>query len=65
MRTRTLPSKEREKQIMEYYRDRDAKRKKELGSSEDVWELRDKAVTRAFWRDPDEDEDGHGVTIKE
>lgn len=55
MRTRTLPEKEKEVEVARYYRERDEKRKLEKGSSEDVWEIRTRAVDRAFWRDPDED----------
>ncbi|GIZ36607.1 hypothetical protein CKM354_000007700 [Cercospora kikuchii] len=59
MRTRTLPDKEKEEAIVQFYQERDEKRKKERGgSSEDVWELRTRAVERAFWRDPDEDVEG-------
>ncbi|KAM3423948.1 hypothetical protein BST61_g1341 [Cercospora zeina] len=60
MRTRTLPGKEKEEAIVRYYQERDERRKKERGgkSSEDVWEVRTRAVERAFWRDPDADGDG-------
>ncbi|KAF2207587.1 hypothetical protein CERZMDRAFT_102267 [Cercospora zeae-maydis SCOH1-5] len=60
MRTRTLPDKDREEAIMKYYQDRDERRKKENGgkSSEDIWELRTRAVERAFWKDPYADVDG-------
>ena len=57
MRTRTSPAREREAQIAEYYRDREERKKKQMGSSEDVWQLREVAVTRAFWRDPNEAEE--------
>ncbi|KAF2770800.1 hypothetical protein EJ03DRAFT_388606 [Teratosphaeria nubilosa] len=59
MRNRTLPAKDKEHQIREYYRLRDEKRKKEFGSSENIWDIREKPVERAFWRDPDAD-DGDG-----
>lgn len=54
MRVRTLGEKEREKQISDFYRERDVKKKAAKGSSEDVWELRTVPVEKAFWRDPDE-----------
>ena len=66
MRTRTLPDHEKEVEVARFYRERDEKRKAERGSSEDVWEIRTRAVERAFWRDPDEDEgvsDG-GIQVK-
>ena len=53
MRIRTLPGTEQEEKVKEYYRGRDEKRKKEWGSSEEVWDIRSKPVERAFWRDPD------------
>ena len=56
MRTRTLPENEKEERIMEFYKAREEKRKAEHGSSEDVWEIRTRAVERAFWRDPDDEE---------
>lgn len=55
MRTRTLPEKEKEVEVVKYYQERDEKRRLEKGSSEDIWEIRTRAVDRAFWRDPDED----------
>ncbi|KAK3629301.1 hypothetical protein LTR56_008785 [Elasticomyces elasticus] len=59
MRTRTLPERGKEPQIREFYRLRDEKRKEvNGGDSENVWELRTKAVERAFGRDPDAEEDG-------
>lgn len=60
MRTRTFPGKEKEEQIAEYYRDREERWKKQWGSSEDVWEIREKGVERAFWRDPDGEGEGDG-----
>lgn len=63
MRTKSLSPDEKERQILEHHQGRDERKRKELGSSEDVWELRTKAVERAFQRDPDEDEEGgHTVT---
>ncbi|KAI7279495.1 hypothetical protein KC343_g1702 [Hortaea werneckii] len=56
MRNRTLPAKDTEEMIAQYYLDRDERRKKERGSSEDVWEIRTKGVERAFQRDPDAEE---------
>ncbi|KAK5676807.1 hypothetical protein LTS10_010571 [Elasticomyces elasticus] len=65
MRTRTLPERDKEPQIREFYRLRDEKRKEvNGGDSEDVWELRTKAVERAFGRDPDVEEEG-GVAVPE
>lgn len=61
MRTRTLAEKERERQISEHYSKVLEKKRKEFGSSEDVWQIRDKPVERAFWRDPDEAEDIGGA----
>ena len=52
MRNRTLPGKDKEEMIAQYYLDRDERRKKERGSSEDVWEIRTKGVERAFDKDP-------------
>lgn len=56
MRNRTLPAKDTEEMIAQYYLDRDERRKKERGSSEDVWEIRTKGVERAFHKDPDAEE---------
>ncbi|KAI7484345.1 hypothetical protein KC351_g4530 [Hortaea werneckii] len=56
MRNRTLPAKDTEEMIAQYYLDRDERRKKERGSSEDIWEIRTKGVERAFQRDPDAEE---------
>lgn len=56
MRTRTLPEKEKAVLIRDHYMKRDEERQKLGGNSEDVWELRKTAVTRAFERDPDADE---------
>ncbi|KAI7191185.1 hypothetical protein KC363_g4000 [Hortaea werneckii] len=53
MRNRTLPAKDTEEMIAQFYIDRDERRKKERGSSEDVWEIRTKGVERAFHKDPD------------
>jgi hypothetical protein len=65
MRTRTLPAPERERQIRDYYAGREARKLKEFGSSEDVWEIRDKPVTKAFWKDPDADYEDEGSQLKE
>lgn len=64
MRIRTLPGKDKEEQIADYYQQRDAKRRKEWGSSEAVWDLREKAVERAFWRDPDQEEGDFEPAVK-
>lgn len=53
MRTRTLGDDAKAAQTMDYYRDRDLKRRKQFGSSEDVWDIRTRSVKRAFWKDPD------------
>ncbi|GAB7366080.1 hypothetical protein MBLNU230_g7645t1 [Neophaeotheca triangularis] len=58
MRARSLDKGERERQVVEFYRDRDERRRKQWGSSEDVWPLRERMVERAFWRDPDVEEGG-------
>ncbi|KAK3115565.1 hypothetical protein LTR53_004973, partial [Teratosphaeriaceae sp. CCFEE 6253] len=59
MRNRTLPSKDKEGMIREYYREREGRKKRAVGgSSEDVWELRTRAVEVAFARDPDAEEGG-------
>ncbi|KAK4504753.1 hypothetical protein PRZ48_002715 [Zasmidium cellare] len=62
MRNRTLPEEQKAKAIKEFYRERDERRKRERGSSEDVWEIRKVAVERAFGEDPDKDE---GVKMRE
>ncbi|KAK4893213.1 hypothetical protein LTR27_008334 [Elasticomyces elasticus] len=62
MRTRTLPERDKEGMIREFYRARDERRKEvNGGDSEDVWELRTVAVGRAFGRDPDVEEGGVAV----
>ncbi|KAK4550847.1 hypothetical protein LTR36_000427 [Oleoguttula mirabilis] len=65
MRARQLPDKDKEPMISDYYAERDERRRKEFGNSENIWELREKAVERAFWRDPDADEEGHDVQVRE
>lgn len=65
MRNRTLPAKDKEGQIREYYRARDERKRKEFGSSEDIWKIREKALTSAFGKDPDAESDAPGVLIKE
>ncbi|KXS96215.1 hypothetical protein AC578_9640 [Pseudocercospora eumusae] len=65
MRTRTLPDHEKEEKIKEFYRVRDERRKAEHGSSEDVWHVRTRAVERAFWKDPDDDDDEGDMRVKE
>nr|POF11512.1 early meiotic induction protein 1 [Quercus suber] len=65
MRIRTLPGRDKEEQIAQFYRDRDEKTKKRWGSSEDVWDLRDRAVERAFGRDPDADEGEFEPAVKQ
>ncbi|EME85635.1 uncharacterized protein MYCFIDRAFT_88491 [Pseudocercospora fijiensis CIRAD86] len=64
MRTRTLPDHEREEEIKNFYQKRDERRKAEHGSSEDIWEIRTRAVEKAFWKDPD-DEGGGDVRARE
>lgn len=56
MRNRTLPMKNKEEVVAAWYEDREKRKKAEFGSSEDVWPLRETAVERAFWRDPDREE---------
>lgn len=63
MRVRQYADVDKQKVIKEFYRDRDEKRKRELGSSEDVWEIRTKGVERAFWKDPDAD--GGDISVRE
>lgn len=58
MRIRTLPMANKEEVIAKHYEEREQRRARLFGSSEDVWDLRDKAVMRAFWRDPMAEEDG-------
>lgn len=64
MRVRTLPDHEKEEQIRDFYAKRDERRRKEFGSSEDVWEIRRTAVTSAFGKDPYKEE-GSGVQVTE
>ena len=61
MRTRTLPTPERERRTRDHYARRIEAKMKEFGSSEDVWEIRHTAVPRAFWKDPDLEDDGEGI----
>ncbi|EME47411.1 hypothetical protein DOTSEDRAFT_85904 [Dothistroma septosporum NZE10] len=61
MRTRTLPEREKEEAVKEFYRNRDEKRRDDFGSSEDVWRIREIAVKKAFWRDPHADDEGEVV----
>ncbi|KAK3719682.1 hypothetical protein LTR37_004219 [Vermiconidia calcicola] len=65
MSARTLSQKDRERQIKNYYAQRDERKKKEFGSSENIWEIRDKPVQRAFWKDPDVDPEDDNVQLKE
>ena len=65
MRTRTLPDQDKEGMIAEFYADRDERRRKEVGNSESVWELREKAVEKAFWKDPNVEEETGGMLGKE
>lgn len=65
MRTRTLPEREKEEAVKEFYRSRDERRREEFGSSEDVWRIREVAVKKAFWRDPDEEVQGGEGMVKE
>lgn len=54
MRVKSQGDEEKERAISEYYREREERKKKEKGSSEDIWEIRMTPVKKAFWRDPDE-----------
>jgi hypothetical protein len=63
MRVRQYADKDKQEVIKEFYKERDAKRQQQFGSSEDVWEIRTKGVERAFWKDPNA-EDGD-VAVKE
>lgn len=65
MRTKSLPPEERERQIRDYYAAREERKRKEFGSSEKVWDIRDKAVERAFWKDPDAVEEASGIQVRE
>lgn len=65
MRTKSLSPQERERQIREHYAEREGRRRKAFGNSEDVWELRTKAVTHAFQRDPDAEEGGSELLVRE
>ena len=65
MRTRTLPDQDKQGMIAEYYAGRDEKRRREVGNSESVWDLREKAVVKAFWKDPDVEDDGGDPVGKE
>ena len=57
MRTKSFEEVRKQEAIAEHYREREERRKKEMGSSEDVWEMRTVAVERAFWRDPDAEQE--------
>lgn len=63
MRTRTLDAKSKEESIRQYYEEREERKKKAGGSSEDVWQIRERPVERAFWKDPDAEDDD--VALKE
>ena len=65
MRTKSLPQKDKEAQIRDYYAAREERKRKEFGNSESVWEIREKPVQKAFWKDPDADEDGADLQLKE
>lgn len=66
MRTKSLPKAEKEAQISEYYAKREERRKQEFGSSEAVWDVREKPVVQAFGRDPDAlDEEGVDGVVRE
>ncbi|KAI4789166.1 hypothetical protein E4T44_13330 [Aureobasidium sp. EXF-8845] len=54
MRIKTLPDREREDRIKEFYQAQDEEKKAEKGSSEKIWDLRTEPVAKAFWKDPDE-----------
>lgn len=63
MRVRQYADKDKQEVIKEFYKDRDAKRQQQFGSSEDIWEIRTKGVEKAFWKNVDA-EDGD-VAVKE
>jgi len=63
MRVRQYADKDKQEVIKEFYKERDAKRHQQFGSSEDIWEIRTKGVEKAFWKDPYA-EDGD-VAVKE
>ncbi|KAK8200710.1 hypothetical protein M8818_006025 [Zalaria obscura] len=68
MRTRTLGDGEKERQIREYYENRDDKRKREWGSSEDVWDIRMSPIQNAFSKNPDDLPavvEGDGAVVKQ
>ncbi|KAI4725044.1 hypothetical protein E4T49_07176 [Aureobasidium sp. EXF-10728] len=54
MRIKTLPDREKEERIKEFYQAKDEQNKAEKGSSEKIWDLRTEPVKKAFWRNPDE-----------
>ncbi|KAI5258611.1 hypothetical protein E4T42_00580 [Aureobasidium subglaciale] len=54
MRIKTLPDKEKEERIKEFYQAKDEQNKAEKGSSEKIWDLRTEPVKKAFWRDPED-----------
>ncbi|KAI5274396.1 hypothetical protein E4T47_02636 [Aureobasidium subglaciale] len=54
MRIKTLPDKEKEERIKEFYQAKDEQNKAEKGSSEKIWNLRTEPVKKAFWRDPED-----------
>lgn len=61
MRTRQYGEKDKEEHVRDYYRGREERKKRKFGSSEDVWDVRTRAVERAFWKDPDAEEGGEVV----
>ena len=63
MRVRQYADKDKQEVIKEFYKDRDAKRQQQFGSSEDIWEIRTKGLEKAFWKNADA-EDGD-VAVKE
>jgi hypothetical protein len=63
MRVRQYDDKDKQEVIKEFYKDRDAKRQQQFGSSEDIWEIRTKGVEKAFHRSID-GEDGD-IAVKE
>lgn len=66
MRTKSLPKAEKEAQIADYYAKREERRKREFGSSEAIWDVREKPIVRAFGRDPDAlDEEGVDGVVRE
>lgn len=65
MRSRALPKEERERAVVEFYREREKRKLRERGSSEGVWRMRTKAVERAFWMAEEEGDEVTGPVVAE